>query len=72
MATIEFICGSAHQGEDITRDGPAITLNEDRWAYCLRGGRTGHVWKRIAPATIEELAISRHRYTAVATEDARA
>ena len=66
MARIEFVCGAAHQGEDVNRDGPAITLNGHLWAYCPRGGITGHVWMRIAPATLEEIAISSHHRTAVA------
>ena len=66
MAKIEFICASAHQGEDVNRDGPAITLNEKLWAYCGRGGISGHAWQRIAPTTLDELAIASHRPTPLA------
>jgi hypothetical protein len=72
MARIEFICTSAHEGEDINRDGPAITLNEHLWAYCSRGGLTDHVWQRIAPTTLDEIAIASHRHTAIEIPSARA
>ena len=61
MAKIDFICASAHTGEDINRDGPAITLNDRLWAYCSRGGISGHLWQRIEPTTLDELAIASHR-----------
>jgi hypothetical protein len=66
MAKIQFVCNSAHQGEDVNRDGPAITLNESLWAYCSRGGLTGHVWQRIEPTTLDELAVASHHSTPIA------
>ena len=72
VAKFEFICGSGHQGEDVNRDGPAITLNEHLWAYCPNGGITGHVWQRITPTTLDEIAISSHRHTATGMDSAPA
>ena len=66
MARIDFVCTSAHLGEGINRDGPTITLNEQRWAYCSRGGVLGHTWERIAPLTVDELAIKGHHATHIA------
>jgi hypothetical protein len=61
MASIEFVCGSGHPGENINRDGPTITLHEGRWAYCRRGGVDGHSWEQVTPTTIAELTIGWHR-----------
>ena len=61
MASIEYVCGSAHQSENINRDGPTITLHEKRWAYCPRGDVDDHSWGQVTPTTVEALAIGWHR-----------
>jgi hypothetical protein len=60
-ARIEFVCAVNHNGEDISRDGPTITLNEKAWAYCSRGGFDKHRWERIPPQSISELRVKAHR-----------
>lgn len=57
---IRFICAMAHSGEDINRDAPTITINERLWAYCPRGGITGHAWQSITPMTIDQLEVGLH------------
>jgi hypothetical protein len=61
MASIEFICGVSHSGEDTNRDGPTITLNGRAWAYCAHGGIEAHEWHPIVPMTLDELQTGQHR-----------
>jgi len=45
-----------------SNDTTGISIPLERlWAYCAHGGITGHVWERIAPTTLDELAVARHR-----------
>ena len=51
-----FICRAGHDGADINRDGPTITLVSKQWAYCSRGAMTDHDWSPLDIAlAIEEI-----------------
>jgi hypothetical protein len=50
-ALIEFVCIATHE----RRSDPAITLEQQSWAYCAAGAGDGHTWTRIDPTAVEKL-----------------
>jgi hypothetical protein len=49
---VDFVCARAeHQGSDLD---DALTMHEDRWAYCPGGARGQHVWRSTGGMSLEE------------------
>jgi len=50
---VDFYCARAeHQGAE---PNDALTMHEDRWAYCSSGAREQHDWRPTAGMSLDEV-----------------
>ncbi|HYV22821.1 MAG TPA: hypothetical protein VEN31_09230 [Candidatus Bathyarchaeia archaeon] len=50
---VDFFCARPdHQGPEPT---DALTMHEDRWAYCARGKGDAHDWRATGGLSLEEV-----------------
>lgn len=59
-ALISWVCRADHPVQERSEYVPMITVNEGRWAYCLRGGDSEHKWDAIEPTAVESLRFRRY------------
>jgi hypothetical protein len=49
---VDYVCTRVeHQGSE---PNDALTMHEDRWAYCPRGAREYHAWQATGGISLEE------------------
>ena len=49
---VDFVCARAeHQGSE---PDDALTMHEDRWAYCPGGARDRHEWRSTGGVSLED------------------
>lgn len=59
-ALISWLCRADHAVQGSSEHVSMITINESKWALCLRGGDSQHEWRSIEPAPVESLRLYRN------------
>ena len=59
-AVISWVCRADHPVQERSEYVPMITVNEGRWAFCVRGGDGEHKWDPIEPTAVESLRFRRN------------
>ncbi len=59
-ALISWVCRADHPVQERSEYVPMITVNEGRWAFCVRGGDSKHRWDPIEPSAVETLRFVRN------------
>ena len=59
-ALISWVCRADHPVQERSEYVPIITINERKWAFCVRGGDGRHDWQAIEPAPVESLRLLRN------------
>jgi hypothetical protein len=50
---VDFFCARAeHQGSE---PNDAVTMHEDRWAYCAAGAREEHEWRPTGGMSLDDV-----------------
>ena len=68
---VDFFCARAeHQGAE---PNDAVTMHDDRWAYCAAGAREDHDWRPTGGMTLEGVKqfVQRHPIRVLEPTDQR-